>query len=128
MTVVGASQIVGRPIGLLLTQQMATVTTCHIATRDLGEHTRRADILVVAAGKAGLITGEHVKEGVVVIDVGINRIKQADGTTRTVGDVDLQSVREKASYVTPVPGGVGPMTVAMLLKNTLRSAEILFAG
>ncbi len=126
--VVGASQIVGKPVSLLLTEQMATVTTCHIATRDLKAHTRRADILVVAVGKSGLITGDHVKDGVIVIDVGINRIKQADGTTKTVGDVEFDTVREKASHITPVPGGVGPMTVAMLMKNTLRSAEILFAS
>jgi methylenetetrahydrofolate dehydrogenase (NADP+)/methenyltetrahydrofolate cyclohydrolase len=124
VTVIGASQIVGRPIGLLLTQQMATVTTCHIATRDLKLHTRRADILVAAAGKAGLITADHVKEGAVVIDVGINRITQADGSKRTVGDVDFDAVRQKAGHITPVPGGVGPMTVAMLLQNTLRSAEL----
>lgn len=125
VTVVGASQIVGRPIGLLLTQQMATVTTCHIATRDLKLHTRRADILVAAAGKAGLITADHIKEGAVVIDVGINRIAAADGTKKTVGDVDFDQAKGVAGYLTPVPGGVGPMTVAMLLKNTLRSAELL---
>jgi methylenetetrahydrofolate dehydrogenase (NADP+) / methenyltetrahydrofolate cyclohydrolase len=127
VTVVGASQIVGRPIGLLLTQQMATVTTCHIATRDLKLHTTRADILVAAAGKAGLITADHVKEGAVVIDVGINRITLADGTKKTVGDVDFESVSRKAAAITPVPGGVGPMTVAMLLQNTLRSADLLHA-
>ncbi len=125
VTVVGASQIVGRPIGLLLTQQMATVTTCHIATRDLKLHTRRADILVAAAGKAGLITADHVKPGAVVIDVGINRITLPDGTKKTVGDVDFDAVKEIAGHITPVPGGVGPMTVAMLLKNTLRSADLL---
>lgn len=126
--VVGASEIAGKPIALLLAEQMATVTICHIATRDLARHTRDADILVVAAGKAGLITGEHVKDGAIVIDVGINRIKQPDGTMKTVGDVDFESVAKKAAYITPVPGGVGPMTVAMLLKNTLRSAEILYGG
>ncbi len=126
--VVGASQIVGKPVSLLLTEQMATVTTCHIATRDLTAHTSRADILVVAVGKPGLITADHIKPGAVVIDVGINRLKQADGTTRTVGDVAFDAVRAKASHITPVPGGVGPMTVAMLMKNTVRSAEILFAG
>ena len=125
-TVVGASQIVGKPVSLLLTEQMATVSLCHIATKDLKEHTRRADVLVVAAGKAGLITAEHVREGSVVVDVGINRIVQPDGTKKTVGDVDFEVVRQKAGHITPVPGGVGPMTVAMLLKNTLRSAEILF--
>ncbi|MBC8105607.1 MAG: bifunctional 5,10-methylenetetrahydrofolate dehydrogenase/5,10-methenyltetrahydrofolate cyclohydrolase [Anaerolineae bacterium] len=126
--VVGASEIAGKPIALLLAEQMATVTICHIATRDIARHTRDADILVVAAGKAGLITGEHVKEGAIVIDVGINRIKQPDGTMKTMGDVEFESVSKKASYITPVPGGVGPMTVAMLLKNTLRSAEILYGG
>ena len=124
--VVGASEIAGKPIALLLAEQMATVTICHIATRDLARHTRNADILVVAVGKAGLITDAHVKEEAIVIDVGINRIKQADGTMKTVGDVDFESVAKKASHITPVPGGVGPMTVAMLLKNTLRSAEILY--
>ena len=126
VVVVGASEIAGKPIALLLAEQMATVTICHIATRDLARHTRDADILVVAAGKAGLITGEHVKDGAIVIDVGINRIKQPDGTMKTVGDVDFESVAKKAAYITPVPGGVGPMTVAMLLKNTLRSAELLY--
>jgi methylenetetrahydrofolate dehydrogenase (NADP+)/methenyltetrahydrofolate cyclohydrolase len=123
--VVGASEIAGKPIALLLAEQMATVTLCHIATRDLMQHTRRAEILVVAVGKAGLIGAEHVRDGAVVIDVGINRVTLADGTKKTVGDVQFDSVRAKASYLTPVPGGVGPMTVAMLLRNTLRSAEIL---
>ena len=123
--VVGASEIAGKPIALLLAEQMATVTLCHVATKDLKAHTRRAEILVVAVGKAGLIGGDDVREGAVVIDVGINRIALADGTKKTVGDVDFDAVRAKASHVTPVPGGVGPMTVAMLLRNTLRSAEIL---
>ncbi|HZZ41599.1 MAG TPA: bifunctional 5,10-methylenetetrahydrofolate dehydrogenase/5,10-methenyltetrahydrofolate cyclohydrolase [Tepidisphaeraceae bacterium] len=125
VVMVGASQIVGKPIALLLMDLMATVTTCHIATRDLAAHTRRADILVVAAGKANLIAAEHVREGAVVIDVGINRITLPDGSKKTVGDVDFDAVAKKAAFVTPVPGGVGPMTVAMLLKNTLRSAELL---
>jgi methylenetetrahydrofolate dehydrogenase (NADP+)/methenyltetrahydrofolate cyclohydrolase len=124
--VVGASQIAGKPISLLLTEQMATVTLCHIATRDLKLHTRRADILVVAVGKAGLIRAEDVKAGAVVIDVGINRIALPDGTKKTVGDVDFDPVAQKASHISPVPGGVGPMTVAMLLRNTLRSAELHF--
>ena len=124
--VVGASQIVGKPVALLLTERMATVTVCHIATRDLLAHTRRADILVVAVGKAGLIGADHVRDGATVIDVGINRVSQADGTKKTVGDVDFDAVKEKAAFITPVPGGVGPMTVAMLVKNTLRSAEILY--
>lgn len=122
---VGASQIVGKPVALLLTEQMATVTTCHIATKDLALHTRRADILVVAVGKAGLITADHVREGAVVIDVGINRVTLPDGTKKTVGDVAFDEVSRKAGFISPVPGGVGPMTVAMLLKNTLRSAELL---
>jgi methylenetetrahydrofolate dehydrogenase (NADP+)/methenyltetrahydrofolate cyclohydrolase len=123
--VVGASEIAGKPIALLLAEQMATITLCHIATKDLMAHTRRAEILVVAVGKAGLITAEHLRDGAVVIDVGINRVTGPDGVTRTVGDVNFEEVRAKASHITPVPGGVGPMTVAMLLRNTLRSAEIL---
>jgi methylenetetrahydrofolate dehydrogenase (NADP+)/methenyltetrahydrofolate cyclohydrolase len=123
--VVGASEIAGKPIALLLAEQMATVTLCHIATRDLKLHTSRAEILVVAVGKAGLIGAEHVKSGAVVVDVGINRVAQADGTKKTVGDVDFDAVRPIAAHLTPVPGGVGPMTVAMLLRNTLRSAELL---
>jgi methylenetetrahydrofolate dehydrogenase (NADP+)/methenyltetrahydrofolate cyclohydrolase len=123
--VVGASEIAGKPISLLLTEQMATVTLCHIETKHLIEHTKRAEVLVVAVGKAGLIGPDHIKEGAVVIDVGINRITLADGTKKTVGDVRFDTVREKAAFLSPVPGGVGPMTVAMLLKNTLRSAELL---
>jgi len=126
--VVGASEIVGKPVSLLLLEQHATVTTCHIHTRDLAQHTQHADILVVAAGKPGLIGPQHVKPGAVVIDVGINRVKQPDGSTKTVGDVQFDAVKEIAGHLSPVPGGVGPMTVAMLLKNTLRSAEILFEG
>ncbi|HZL35407.1 MAG TPA: bifunctional 5,10-methylenetetrahydrofolate dehydrogenase/5,10-methenyltetrahydrofolate cyclohydrolase [Tepidisphaeraceae bacterium] len=125
--VVGASEIAGKPIALLLTEQMATITLCHIATRDLAAHTRRAEILVVAVGKPGLIGAEHVREGAVVIDVGINRITLADGSKKTVGDVDGEAVYPIASRLSPVPNGVGPMTVAMLLKNTLRSAELLAA-
>jgi len=124
--VVGASEIAGKPIALLLTEQMATVTLCHIATRDLIAHCQRADVLVVAVGKPGLIGAAHIRTGAIVIDVGINRVKQADGTHKTVGDVDFDAAREKAAYLSPVPGGVGPMTVAMLLKNTLRSAELLW--
>jgi methylenetetrahydrofolate dehydrogenase (NADP+)/methenyltetrahydrofolate cyclohydrolase len=126
--VVGASEIAGKPISLLLTQRLATVTLCHIATRDLPLHTRRAEVLVVAAGKPGLITQDHVKDGAVVIDVGINRITQSDGSRKTVGDVDFDTVSRRAAFITPVPGGVGPMTVAMLLKNTLRSAELASAS
>ncbi len=126
--VIGASEIVGKPVSLLLLEKMATVTTCHIATRDLKSHTKNADILVVAVGKPGLIGPEHVKPGAVVIDVGISRVKQPDGSTKTVGDLQFNAVKEIAGHITPVPGGVGPMTVVMLLKNTLRSAEILYEG
>ncbi|HWP92223.1 MAG TPA: bifunctional methylenetetrahydrofolate dehydrogenase/methenyltetrahydrofolate cyclohydrolase FolD [Thermodesulfobacteriota bacterium] len=117
--VVGRSNIVGKPVSLLLLHRHATVTICHSRTRPLEEVTRRADILVAAMGRAKFITGNMVKEGVAVIDVGINRLD--DG--KLVGDVDFESVREKASYITPVPGGVGPMTIAMLLWNTLSSAR-----
>ncbi|HET6251326.1 MAG TPA: bifunctional 5,10-methylenetetrahydrofolate dehydrogenase/5,10-methenyltetrahydrofolate cyclohydrolase [Tepidisphaeraceae bacterium] len=126
--IVGASEIAGKPIALLLTEQMATITLCHIATRDLASHTRRAEILVVAVGKPSLITADHVREGAVVIDVGINRVTLADGTKKTVGDVDAETVYPKVARLSPVPNGVGPMTVAMLLKNTLRSAELLNAS
>jgi methylenetetrahydrofolate dehydrogenase (NADP+)/methenyltetrahydrofolate cyclohydrolase len=126
--VVGASEIAGKPIALLLLGEGATVTLCHIGTRDLTLHTKRAEVLVVAVGKPGLIGREHVRDGAVVIDVGINRVKQGDGSTKTVGDVQFDDVREVAAHVSPVPGGVGPMTVAMLLKNTVRAAEIVFAG
>jgi methylenetetrahydrofolate dehydrogenase (NADP+)/methenyltetrahydrofolate cyclohydrolase len=123
--VVGASEIAGKPIALLLAEQMATVTLCHIKTRDVAVHTRRADIVVVAVGKPHLINGSQLKPGAVVIDVGINRVTGADGTRKTVGDVDFETAREVAGHITPVPGGVGPMTVAMLLRNTLRSALLL---
>lgn len=122
--VVGASEIAGKPIALLLAEQMATVTLCHIATQDLPRHTRAAEILVVAVGKPGLIGAADVRPGAVVIDVGINRVTLPDGTKKTVGDVDFEAVKEGAGWITPVPGGVGPMTVSMLLKNTLRSAEL----
>ncbi len=123
--VVGASEIAGKPIALLLTERLATVTLCHIATHDLASHTRRAEVLVVAVGHPGLIGAKHLREGSIVIDVGINRITGADGVKKTVGDVDPEAVAAIAARHTPVPGGVGPMTVAMLLKNTLRSAELL---
>jgi methylenetetrahydrofolate dehydrogenase (NADP+) / methenyltetrahydrofolate cyclohydrolase len=117
--VVGASNIVGKPMAMMLMKTDATVCICHVKTRDLAQFTILADILVVAAGKPNLITAPMVKTGAVVIDVGINRLP--DG--RLVGDVDFEGVREKASYITPVPGGVGPMTVTMLLVNTILSAE-----
>ncbi len=116
--VVGRSEIVGKPVALLLLHRHATVSICHSRTADLGAETRRADILVAAVGRARLITGAMVKPGAVVIDVGINRVEG-----RLVGDVDFESVSAVASAITPVPGGVGPMTVAMLLRNTLRSFE-----
>ena len=122
--IVGASEIAGKPIALLLAEQMATTTLCHIATKDLAQHTRRAEILVVAVGKPNLIGGDMVRDGAVVIDVGINRVTAPDGTKRTVGDVDFEAVKDRAGWITPVPGGVGPMTVAMLLTNTVRSAEL----
>jgi len=119
VVVVGASNIVGKPMALMLMQQDATVCICHKKTRDLAEFTRLADILVVAAGVPGLIKEDMVKEGVVVIDVGINRMP--DG--HLVGDVDFEGVSRKASLISPVPGGVGPMTITMLLHNTIVSAE-----
>jgi methylenetetrahydrofolate dehydrogenase (NADP+)/methenyltetrahydrofolate cyclohydrolase len=119
VVVVGASNIVGKPMALMLMQREATVSVCHVKTRDLAQYTILADILVVAAGKPNLILAQMVKHGAVVIDVGINRLP--DG--RIVGDVDFEGVRQKASYITPVPGGVGPMTVTMLLFNTITSAE-----
>jgi methylenetetrahydrofolate dehydrogenase (NADP+) / methenyltetrahydrofolate cyclohydrolase len=119
VVVVGASNIVGKPMALMLMQQEATVCICHKKTRDLGMFTMLADILVVAAGVPGLIVPQMVRTGAVVIDVGINRLP--DG--RIVGDVEFEGVRQKASAITPVPGGVGPMTIAMLLYNTVQSAE-----
>jgi len=124
VVVVGASNIVGKPMALMLMQQEATVSICHARTRDLAQFTILADILVVAAGKPGLIVPQMVKAGAVVIDVGINRMP--DGSI--VGDVDFEGVKQKASYITPVPGGVGPMTVTMLIVNTLESAERVLAA
>ena len=121
--VVGASNVVGKPIAALLLQQGATVTLCNSKTRDLADHTRRADILVVAVGKPKLVAGSMVKPGAVVIDVGINRLP--DGTL--TGDCDFQSLMGIASRATPVPGGVGPMTITMLLANTIRAAELAAA-
>ena len=129
VVVVGRSTIVGKPMAALLVQTGdgadATVTICHSRTRDLAGHTRRADILIVAAGRARMITADMVKPGAVVIDVGMNRIADAStkSGTRLVGDVDFDGVRQVASLITPVPGGVGPMTIAMLLRNTVRAAR-----
>ena len=122
VTLVGHSSLVGKPLALLLLSSpfdSATTTVCHIATRDLAAHTRRAEILIVAVGKPGLIKGDMVREGAVVIDVGINRVNG-----KIVGDVVFEEVKEKASLITPVPGGVGPVTTAMLLKNTVEAWKI----
>ena len=117
--VIGRSRLVGKPLAQLLLARHATVTMCHTRTRDLAEHTRRADVLCVAAGRPGTVTKDMVKDGAWVIDVGINRLP----TGKVVGDVDFAGVAERVRAITPVPGGVGPMTIAMLLRNTLRAAE-----
>lgn len=117
--VVGASNHVGRPMGLELLLAGCTVTTCHRFTRDLPAHVARADIVVVAVGKPGIVQGEWIKPGAVVIDVGINRTPEG----KLVGDIEFDTARERAGWITPVPGGVGPMTVATLLQNTLEAAE-----
>ena len=116
--VIGRSNIVGKPMAMMLLQENCTVTICHSRTVNLEEHTRRADILVAAVGRAGFVTADMVKPGAVVIDVGINRV---DG--KVCGDVDFENVKEKAGWITPVPGGVGRMTIAMLLSNTADAAE-----
>lgn len=125
--VVGRSNIVGKPMASLLLQRGvdATVTICHSRTRDLGSVTRTADILVAAIGRPHFVTADMVQDGAAVIDVGINRVEDASRERgyRLVGDVDFEAVREKAGWITPVPGGVGPMTIALLLRNTLRAAE-----
>lgn len=128
VVVVGRSNIVGKPVANLMLQKRAggnaTVTVCHTRTRDMASHTRRADILIVAAGRARMIGADHIKEGAVVIDVGVNRIGQTDsGKAILVGDVDFEGVAAKASAITPVPGGVGPMTITMLMKNTVQAAR-----
>ena len=128
--IVGRSNIVGKPMAALLVQNNpdanCTVTVCHSQTADLEEHTRMADILIVAAGRAGVVKGDMVKRGAVVIDVGTNRVADENSKTgsRLQGDVDFESVRKVASKITPVPGGVGPMTIAMLMSNTVRAAEM----
>jgi methylenetetrahydrofolate dehydrogenase (NADP+)/methenyltetrahydrofolate cyclohydrolase len=129
VVVVGRSNIVGKPIANILLQKApganATVTICHTRTRDMAFHTKRADILIVAAGKPKYITADMVKEGVVVIDVGVNEIgKTAEGKRILAGDVDFETVKEKAKAITPVPGGVGPMTITMLMTNTVRAAKV----
>jgi len=130
VVVVGRSNIVGKPIANMLIQKKetgnATVTVCHTRTKNLAEHTKRADILIAAAGRPNTITADMVKDGVVVIDVGVNRVEDVTKKKgyRLVGDVDFEAVKEKASLITPVPGGVGPMTITMLLYNTVESAKI----
>lgn len=118
--IVGRSNIVGKPQAMLLLHQNGTVTICHSRTRDLKEHTKRADILVAAVGIPNFITGDMIKEGAVVIDVGINRLENK----KLCGDVEFESAEKVASAITPVPGGVGPMTIAMLMKNTIKAAVI----
>ncbi|UCG55324.1 MAG: bifunctional methylenetetrahydrofolate dehydrogenase/methenyltetrahydrofolate cyclohydrolase FolD [Dehalococcoidia bacterium] len=129
VVVVGRSNIVGKPVANILMQKRvganATVTVCHTRTRDLSSHTKRADILIVAAGKPKEITAEMIKEASVVIDVGVHRIgKTPEGKNILCGDVDFDSVKEKARAITPVPGGVGPMTIVMLMTNTVKSAKL----
>lgn len=128
VVVVGRSNIVGKPVANLMMQKRpggnATVTLCHTRTKNMDFHTKRADILIVAAGVANMIKADQVKEGVVIIDVGVNRIGMSDsGKAILAGDVDFESVKEKAAAITPVPGGVGPMTITMLMKNTVQSAK-----
>ena len=129
VVIVGRSNIVGKPLANMLIQKSAignaTVTVCHTRTRDVAYHTRQADIVIVAAGRPNTITADMIKEGAVVIDVGVNRIEDSTKKQgfRLVGDVDFEAVKEKASLITPVPGGVGPMTITMLLYNTVESAK-----
>ena len=120
--VVGHSEIVGKPVALQLLERFATVTVCHIGTKDLSYHTRRAELLVVAVGKPGIIKGDMVRPGALVIDVGINRISGPDGKPKIVGDVDFPTVSSLASWITPVPGGVGPVTIAVLARRAARRA------
>ncbi len=127
VVIVGRSNIVGKPLAMILVQKArganATVTICHTGTKDLAAHTKRADILVVAAGKPRAVTADMVREGAVVVDVGVNRIGvTAEGKAKLCGDVDFEAVKEKAAAITPVPGGVGPMTITMLMLNTLKAA------
>lgn len=122
VVMVGHSNIVGKPLSLMLLNRNATVTTCHIHTKDLAFHTKRADILCVGVGKPNLITEDMVKEGAVVLDIGINRLPSGG---HLCGDTDFEKISKKASYITPVPGGVGPMTVACLMENTVKAAKRL---
>lgn len=121
--VVGAGDVVGKPIAVLLMRQEATVISCNVHTQGAAELARSADVLIAAAGVPELVRADWVKPGAVVVDVGVNRVPQDDGSTRTVGDVAFDEVRQKAAFISPVPGGVGPMTVAMLLRNVVAAAE-----
>ncbi|MCF6289569.1 MAG: bifunctional 5,10-methylene-tetrahydrofolate dehydrogenase/5,10-methylene-tetrahydrofolate cyclohydrolase [Desulfobacterales bacterium] len=128
VVILGRSNIVGKPIANLMLQKResgnATITLCHTRTRDMAAHTRRADIIIAAVGVAKMVTADMVKEGVVIIDVGVNRIgKSESGKAILAGDVDFEGVKEKAAAITPVPGGVGPMTITMLMKNTVQAAR-----
>jgi methylenetetrahydrofolate dehydrogenase (NADP+)/methenyltetrahydrofolate cyclohydrolase len=125
VTVIGHSEIVGKPIAFLLMAEGATVTVCHHLTREVAVHTRRADAVFVAVGKPGLVKGEMLKPGAVVVDIGINQIKDAKGNIQVVGDCDYDACRRVAGWITPVPGGVGPVTVAVLMRNTLIAARRL---
>jgi len=131
VVIVGRSNIVGKPVANMLLQKRenanATVTVCHTRTKDVASFTRQADIIIAAAGRPNTITAEMVKDGVVVIDVGVNRVEDATKKSgyRLAGDVDFKSVKEKASLITPVPGGVGPMTITMLMYNTVKSAKMM---
>jgi len=123
VVMVGHSEIVGKPAAMMLMAEGATVTVCHHMTRSVAVHSRRADAVLVAVGKPGLLRGDMVKPGAAVIDIGINQVTDADGSTRIVGDVATDEVKEVASWVTPVPGGVGPVTVAMLMRNAITAHE-----
>jgi len=124
-TVIGHSEIVGKPIAFLLMAEGATVTVCHHMTREVAIHSRRADAVFVAVGKAGLLTGDMIKPGAVVIDIGINLVEDDDGNSKLVGDCDYDSCLKSAGWITPVPGGVGPVTVAILMRNTVIAANRL---
>jgi methylenetetrahydrofolate dehydrogenase (NADP+)/methenyltetrahydrofolate cyclohydrolase len=124
VVVVGHSEIVGKPIAFLLMSEGATVTVCHHMTRNLTVHSRRADAIFVAVGKPQLITGNMVKPGAALIDIGINQVQTEDGGTKVVGDADYDTCREVAGWITPVPGGVGPVTVSILMRNVVKAAEL----
>jgi len=124
VVVVGHSEIVGKPIAFLLMSEGATVTVCHHMTRNLTVHSRRADAIFVAVGKPQLITGHMVKPGAALIDIGINQVQTEDGGTKVVGDADYDTCHEVAGWITPVPGGVGPVTVSILMRNVVKAAEL----